>query len=60
MTESDLYAMAMESDTAYRLMPELCARLGYPFPPRLNPPDNTAKRNAIPDPFENQTENATT
>ena len=50
MTESDLYAMAMESDTAYRLMPEICARLGYPFPPRLTPPDNS-RRDALPDPF---------
>ena len=50
MTESDLYAMAMESDTAYRLMPELCAALGMPFPPRLTPPDNS-KRDALPDPF---------
>ena len=50
MTESDLYAMAMESDTAYRLMPEICARLGMPFPPRLTPRDNS-KRDALPDPF---------
>ena len=48
MTESDLYAMAMESDTAYRLMPEICARLGYPFPPRLEKPEPSS----IPDPFQ--------
>ena len=57
MTESDLYAMAMESDTAYRLMPQLCAALGMPFPPRLTPPD-TAKRDALPDPFLETTESA--
>ncbi len=51
MTESDLYCIGMESETAYLLMPELCARLGYPFPPRLTPPD-TAKRDALPDPFQ--------
>ena len=40
----------MESETAYRLMPQLCAALGMPFPPRLTPTD-TAVRDAIPDPF---------
>jgi len=54
MTESDLYCMAMESDIAHKHMRELCARLGYPFPPRLNPPDTT-KRDALPDPFEKGT-----
>jgi len=29
---ADLYAMGMESDTAYRLMPELCKLLGMPYP----------------------------
>jgi hypothetical protein len=33
MTESDLFAIGMESDTAYRLMPELCALLGIHYPP---------------------------
>ena len=33
ITTSDLYAMGMESNTAYRLMPELCKLLGMPFPP---------------------------
>ena len=51
ITEDLLYCMAMESEAAYRLMPELCARLGYPFPPRLTPPD-TAKRDALPDPLQ--------
>lgn len=49
MTESDLYCMAMESQTAYRHMEELCQRLGYPFPPRLDPP---APREALADPFD--------
>lgn len=37
ITASDLYAIGMESDTAYRLMPELCALLGVPFPPQPEP-----------------------
>jgi hypothetical protein len=35
ITASDLYAIGMESDTAYSLMPELCALLEMPFPPQL-------------------------
>ena len=36
ITASDLYAIGMESDTAYRLMPELCEQLGIAFPPQIN------------------------
>jgi hypothetical protein len=52
MTESDLYCMAMESQTAYRHMEELCYRLGYEFPPRLEYP---AVREALADPFSTTT-----
>lgn len=34
ITESDLYAMGMESQTAWQKMQELCAALGMPFPPQ--------------------------
>ena len=34
ITEADLYAMGMESDTAYRLMPQLCALAGIAYPPK--------------------------
>jgi hypothetical protein len=34
ITQSDLYAIAMESDTAYLLMEQLCKELGQPFPPQ--------------------------
>ena len=50
ITEDLLYCMAMESETAYRLMPEICAALGMPFPPEKRETD-TAKRDALPDPF---------
>lgn len=53
ITEADLYCMCMESDTAYRHARELCAALGYPFPPRLPKPD-TSKRDALPDPFKEE------
>jgi hypothetical protein len=36
MTPSDLFAIAMESDTAYRLMQELCKLLDAPYPPGPN------------------------
>jgi hypothetical protein len=36
MTPSDLYSMAMESDTAYRLMEQLCKLLGVAFPPQMD------------------------
>ena len=37
ITESDLYAMAMESDTAHKLMEQLCAQLGMHYPPQQAP-----------------------
>jgi hypothetical protein len=36
MTPSDLFSIAMESDTAYRLMQELCKLLDAPYPPDPN------------------------
>jgi hypothetical protein len=36
MTPSDLFSIAMESDTAYRLMQELCKLLDVPYPPDPN------------------------
>ena len=50
LTEADLHCIGMESDTAYRLMPQLCKLLGYQFPPRLDKPANE-RRDAIPCPF---------
>lgn len=52
ITESDVYCMAMESETAFKHAQELCKALGYPFPPKLEP--RTAKRE-IPDPFSKGT-----
>lgn len=52
ITEQDLYAIGMESETAYRLMRELCERLGMPYPPEIH--QDTAKRDALPDPFKEQ------
>ena len=49
ITESDLYAIGMESETAYRLMRELCERLGITYPPELR--QDTAKRDAMADPL---------
>ncbi len=37
ITASDLYAIGMESDTAYRLMEQLCTQLGMPYPPQPAP-----------------------
>ncbi len=51
MTEADLYCIGMESDTAYRLMPQLCAMFGCHYPPRLEKHD-TAKRVALADPLK--------
>lgn len=42
-----LYCIAMESETAFQMLPELCKRLGVEFPPKLEP---VTKRD-IPDPF---------
>lgn len=33
MKVADLYAMGMESRTAYELMPQICELLGIKFPP---------------------------
>jgi hypothetical protein len=45
MTSSDLYSMAMESATAYRLMEQLCKMLGVEFPPQLD--NNTPITEAV-------------
>lgn len=53
ITAADLYCMAMESDTAYRLMPQLCQQLGVPIE-RVKKPDDEAQRiqrDLMPDPF---------
>ena len=55
ITESDLYAMGMESETADHLMRELCERLGMPYPPELR--QDTAKRDAMADPLTETTAN---
>lgn len=34
MTENDLYAMGMESPTAWEKMKELCKVFNIPFPPQ--------------------------
>jgi hypothetical protein len=36
MTPSDIFSIGMESDTAYRLMQELCKLLDVPYPPDPN------------------------
>lgn len=36
-TEADLYAMAMESETAHEHMEYLCDALGVNFPPQPSP-----------------------
>lgn len=33
-TEDDIFAIAMESDTAYKLTPWLCKQAGIDYPPR--------------------------
>jgi hypothetical protein len=35
ITEADLYAMGMESPTAWAKMEELCKALGVQYPPQL-------------------------
>ena len=35
ITESDLYAMGMESPAAWQKMQELCALAGVPYPPEF-------------------------
>lgn len=49
ITESDMYAIGMESETAYRLMQELCEALGVPYPPEHR--QDTTKREAMDDPL---------
>jgi hypothetical protein len=49
ITETDLYAMEMESPTAWQKMPELCAALGVKFPPENREP--LPDRN-VADPFK--------
>lgn len=49
ITESDLYAMGMESETADKLMRELCERLGFYYPPEIR--QDTVKRDAMADPL---------
>jgi len=52
ITETDLYAMGMESPTAWQKMPELCEALGVKFPPENQQP---LPKGDTPDPFkENQ------
>ena len=50
ITESDLYAIGMESPTGWHLMRELCERLGIQYPPEYH--RDTAKRDAMPDPLK--------
>ena len=50
LTESDLYAMAMESETADKLMPLLCAALGIEYPPSITHEAND-KREQMADPL---------
>ena len=49
ITESDLYAMGMESETAEKLMRQLCEAFGYDYPPELR--QDKAKRDAMADPL---------
>jgi len=49
ITESDLFAMGQESETADHLMRELCERLGFAYPPEHH--QDTAKREAMADPL---------
>ena len=49
ITESDLFAMGQESETADHLMRELCERLGFTYPPEIR--QDTAKRDAMADPL---------
>ena len=52
VTSEDLYCMGMESETAYRLMPYLCAALGIAFPPQLSRRELSEAAEAFPDPFQ--------
>ena len=50
ITEQDLFAMSMESETAYKLMRELCETLGFQYPPS-NMPQVNEKRERMADPL---------
>ena len=56
ITPADLYCMAMESDTAYRLMPQLCQQLGVSMESVKKPDDEAQriKRDLMPDPFKGE------
>ena len=51
ITSEDLYCMGMESETAYRLMPQLCAALGIDYPPQLSLRELSEAAEAFADPF---------
>jgi hypothetical protein len=51
MTETDLYYMGQESSLAYFLMPEICEKYGFKYPP-CPPEVDTSKRDAMPDPLK--------
>jgi len=50
ITESDLFAIGMESPTAWQLMPQLCAALGIEYPPSITHEAND-KREQMADPL---------
>ena len=50
IAESDLYAMGMESPTAWQLMPQLCEALGVEYPPSNVQPINP-QRERMADPI---------
>ena len=49
ITESDLYAIGQESETADHLMRSLCEALGIQYPPEHN--QESARREAMADPL---------
>ena len=51
ITSADLYCMGMESEAAYRLMPQFCAALGIDYPPQLSRRELSEAAQAFPDPF---------
>jgi hypothetical protein len=51
ITESDLYSIGMESQTAWQLMPQLCEALGIEYQPQHVQPTNE-QRELMQDPFE--------
>lgn len=53
ITGADLYCMAMESETAYKLMPQLCKQLGIPLETVKQPVNEAkqARREALADPI---------